>query len=141
MAFQSPSPAMRIAVMAILAMVGITIGASAQAQADVRRLVIKSGENVELGPVYFVANCRSIMIGLPEIEILEGPPELTLSIKETQVLPRRQGCAAPVAGGKLMLSAKNVTERTEAQLTFRLKYKTKDGDRQISNSYIVSLFP
>ena len=132
---------MRIALMAILAMVGITIEAGAQAQADVRRLVIKSGENVELGPIYFVANCRSIMIGLPEIEILEGPPELTLSIKETQVLPRRQGRAAPVAGGKLTLSAKSVTERTEAKLTFRLKYKTKDGDRQISNSYIVSLFP
>lgn len=39
------------------------------------------------------------------------------------------------------ISAKSVTERTEAKLTFRLKYKTKDGDRQISNSYIVSLFP
>jgi len=132
---------MRIALMAILAMVGITIGAAAQAQADVRRLGVKSGENIELGPVYWVVNCRSIMIGLPEIEILEGPPEVTLSIKEAQVLPRRQGCAAPVAGGKLMLSAKSVTERTEAKLTFRLKYKTKDGDRQISNSYIVSLFP
>jgi hypothetical protein len=137
---------MRIAPIVILAMVelaiaGITIGAGAQAQADVRRLGVKSGENIELGPVYFVANCRSIMIGLPEIEILEGPPQVTLSIKEAQVLPRRQGCAAPVAGGKLMLSAKSVTERTEAKLTFRLKYKTKDGDRQISNSYIVSLFP
>jgi len=137
---------MRIALMAILAMVefalaGITIGAAAQAQADVRRLGVKSGENIELGPVYWVVNCRSIMIGLPEIEILEGPPELTLSIKEAQVLPRRQGCAAPVAGGTLMLGAKSVTERTEAKLTFRLKYKTKDGDRQISNSYIVSLFP
>jgi hypothetical protein len=92
---------MRLAPTAILAMVelaiaGITIGASAQAQVDVRRLGVKSGENIELGPVYFVANCRSIMIGLPEIEILEGPPEVTLSIKEAQVLPRRQGCAAPV---------------------------------------------
>ena len=137
---------MRLAPTAILAMVelaiaGITIGASAQAQVDVRRLGVKSGENIELGPVYFVANCRSIMIGLPEIEILEGPPEVTLSIKETQVLPRRQGCAAPVAGGKLMLSAKTVTEPREAKLIFRVKYKTKDGDRQISNSYIVSLFP
>jgi hypothetical protein len=137
---------MRLAPTAILAMVelaiaGITIGASAQAQVDVRRLGVKSGENIELGPVYFVANCRSIMIGLPEIEILEGPPEVTLSIKEAQVLPRRQGCAAPVAGGKLMLSAKTVTEPREAKLIFRVKYKTKDGDRQISNSYIVSLFP
>jgi hypothetical protein len=85
-------------------------------------------------------NWRSTMIGLPEIEILEGPPELTLSIKEAQVLPRRQGCAAPVAGGKLMLSA-TVTEQMEAKLIFRVKYKTKDGDRQMSNSYIVSLFP
>jgi hypothetical protein len=137
---------MRLAPTAILAMVelaiaGITIGASAQAQVDVRRLGVKSGENIELGPVYFVANCRSIMIGLPEIEILEGPPEVTLSIKEAQVLPRRQGCAAPVAGGKLMLSAKTVTEPREAKLIFRVRYKTKDGDRQISNSYIVSLFP
>jgi len=137
---------MRLASIAILAIVelaiaSITIGAGAQAQVDVRRLGVKSGENIELGPVYFVANCRSIMIGLPEIEILEGPPELTLSIKEAQVLPRRQGCAAPVAGGKLMLSAKTVTEPREAKLIFRVKYKTKDGDRQISNSYIVSLFP
>src|SRR5262249_1721468 len=67
---------MRIALMAILAMVefalaDITIGAGAQTQADVRRLGVKSGEDVELRPVYFVANCRSIMIGLPEIEILE----------------------------------------------------------------------
>src|SRR5262245_3816185 len=132
---------MRIALMAILAMVGITIEAGGQAQADVRRLVIKSGENVELGPVYFVANCRLIMIGLPEIEILEGPPELTLSIKETQSFRAAKAVLPRVAGGKLMLSAKSVTDRTEAKLTFRLKYKTKDGDRQISNSYIVSLFP
>ena len=124
-----------------MAIASITIGAGAHAQAELRRLVIKSGENVELGPVYSVANCRSIMIGLPEIEILEGPPQVTLSIKEAQVLPRRQGCAAPVAGGKLMLSAKTVTEPREAKLIFRVKYKTKDGDRQISNSYIVSLFP
>jgi hypothetical protein len=40
-----------------------------------------------------------------------------------------------------MLSAKTVTEPREAKLIFRMKYKTKDGDRQISNSYIVSLFP
>jgi hypothetical protein len=137
---------MRIALMAILAMVefaiaGITIGASAQAQVEVRRLVLKSGENVELGPIYWVVNCRSTMIGLPEIEIIEGPSELTLSIKEAQVLPRRQGCAAPVTGGTLMLSAKRVTEPKEAKLTFRLKFKTKDGDRQTSSAFIVSLFP
>ena len=81
------------------------------------------------------------MIGLPEVEILEGPPEVALTIKAEQVLPRRQGCAAKVPGGKLMLSAKEVAESKEAKLTYRLKYKTKDGDRQTSGTYIVSLFP
>jgi hypothetical protein len=46
-----------------------------------------------------------------------------------------------VAGGTLVLSAKGVAEPAEAKLTYRLKYKTKDGDRQTSNAYIVSLFP
>ena len=119
---------------------GVIIGTVAQAQ-ELRRLVAKNGESVELGPVYWVVNCRSTMIGLPEIEVLEGPPEVTLSIKEAQILPRRQGCAAKVSGGTLVLSVKGVTERTEGKLTFRLKYKTKDGDRQISNAYTVSLFP
>ena len=122
------------------AIAGFAIGTSTQAQ-ELRRLVAKNGDSVELGPVYWVVNCRSIMIGLPEIEVLEGPPEVTLSIKEAQVLPRRQGCAAKVSGGTLMLSVKGVTERTEGKLTFRLKYKTKDGDRQMSSVYNISLFP
>ena len=122
------------------AIAAVVIGTVTQAQ-ELRRLVAKNGESIELGPVYWIVICRSTMIGLPEIEILEGPPEVTLSIKEGQVLPRRQGCAAKVPGGTLMLSVKGVTERTEGKLTFRLKYKTKDGDRQISYAYTVSLFP
>ena len=43
-----------------------------------QRLAIKNGESIELHPVYYVSHCRSVMIGLPEIEVLEGPPELTL---------------------------------------------------------------
>ncbi len=137
---------MRIVLTAFLAMVqfaiaGVIIGAGAQAQGEPRRLAAKNGETVELVPVYWVVNCRSTMIGLPEIDVLEGPPEVTLSIKEGQVLPRRQGCAAKVSGGTLMLSTKGVTEPTEARLIYRLKYKTKDGDRQTSNTYIISLFP
>lgn len=81
------------------------------------------------------------MIGLPEVEILEGPAELSLAIKAEQVLPRRQGCAAKVPGGRLMLTAKDIKERAEANLIYRLKYKTKDGDRQGGNSYVVMLFP
>ena len=117
------------------------IGTVAQAQAEPRRVAAKNGESIELGPVYWIVNCRSVMIGLPEIEVLEGPPGVALSIKEEQVLPRRHGCAAKVQGGTLVLNAKGVTEPAEAKLTYRLKYKTKDGARQTSNAYIVSLFP
>ena len=75
------------------------------------------------------------------IEILEGPPELSLTLKEGPVLPIFQNCAAKVPGGSLILSAKGITAPVEGKLTYRVKYKTKMGDRQISNTYLVSLFP
>ena len=106
-----------------------------------QRLAIKNGESIELHPIYYVSHCHSIMIGLPEIEVLEGPPELTFSIREEPVLPRRQSCAAKVPGGMLLLMAKGVTEKIEAKLTYRVKYSTKDGPRETSSAYIVSLFP
>jgi hypothetical protein len=105
------------------------------------RLVVRNGEAIELTDIYFVSNCRSIMIGLPEIEVLEGPATLSFAIKEEQVVPRKFGCATKVPGGKLMLSAKGITERSETNLVYRLKYKTKAGDRQIGGAYIVTLFP
>ena len=134
---------MRIFTVALVPLVLASIlgSAPADAQAPPSRLALKNGETIEVGPVYWVANCRSVMIGLPEIEILEGPAGVTLGIKEEGVLPRRQGCAAKVPGGRLMMSAKDITEQAEAKVTYRLSYKTKDGPRQTSNSYILSLFP
>src|SRR5215216_3895994 len=69
------------------------------------RLVIKNGETVELHLVFYIASCRSIMVGLPQVEMIEGPPEVTLSIKEGEVVPRERNCAKPVAGGTLMATA------------------------------------
>jgi hypothetical protein len=109
--------------------------------AQSQRIALKNGESVDLGPVYWVANCRSILVGLPEIEILEGPPEIALTLREAMVLPRRQKCPANVAGAVLTATAKDIKEPIEAKLTYRLKYKTKDGDRQRSHIYDVSLFP
>lgn len=125
---------------AIIAIACGGLGAAADAQQP-QQIAVKNGESVEIGTVYWVAACRSIMVGLPEVEIMEGPPTLALSIKEGQVLPRRQGCAAKVNGGTLMLTAKDVADKTEAKLTYRLKYQTKDGPRQTSHTYMVELFP
>ena len=114
----------------------------ADAQTQPSRVALKNGEAIELTTVYFISNCRSIMIGLPEIETLEGPAKLSLAIKAEQVVPRKFGCVNQVPGGKLILTAKGgVTERTEVNLIYRLKYKTKEGDRQTSGTYIVTLFP
>lgn len=118
--------------------VALTTGGLANAQ---DRVALKSGESVELGPVYWVINCRSVMIGIPEIEILEGLDGVNLAIKEGMVMARRQNCPKPVQGGTLVITAKQVGEPTEGKLTYRLKYKTKDGDRQTSRVYQVSLFP
>jgi hypothetical protein len=115
-------------------------GALGQAYAQ-NRIALKSSESVELGPTYWVANCRSIMIGLPEVEVLEGPEEITLTVKEAKVLPRRQNCADRVPGGIVVATAKEIAEPKEARLTYRLKFKTKDGNRQASHAYRVSLFP
>jgi hypothetical protein len=114
--------------------------ASTQAHSQ-QAIALKNGESAELGTVWWVANCRSIMVGMPEVEILEGLPGLTLSIKEAMVLPRRLNCANQVPGGILMATAKDVSDPVQGNLTYRIKYKTKDGDRQVSNTYKVSLFP
>jgi hypothetical protein len=114
----------------------------ADAQTQPSRIALKNGEAAELTAFYYISNCRSIMIGQPEVEILEGAPELSLAIKEEEVVPRRFGCTNKVPGGKLILTAKgSVTEKKEVNLIYRLKYRTKEGDRQTSGTYIVTLFP
>jgi ribosomal protein L21 len=118
---------------------GLSVGA-ANAQSE-GNIALKSGESVELGAVYWIANCQSIMIGLPEVEILEGPPGVTLAVKEAMVLPRRQNCANKVSGGIISAAAAEVKDRVQAKLIYRVKYKTKDGERQRSGTFNVSLFP
>jgi hypothetical protein len=137
---------MRIWMNAGLAILGFGIAifagtAGADAQQQPQRIILKSGETVELGNVLFVANCQSIMIGTPVIEVLEGPEEVTLAIKEGKVVPRGGDCTNPVAGGTVMATAKDVKEKKEARLTYRVMYKTKDGDRPRGFVYLLSLFP
>ena len=134
---------MRTALKAFFLISGFCL-ASGLSSAEVRAqqsIALKNGESAEITSVWYVANCRSIMIGLPEVEILEGPPGLMLSVKEAMVLPRRLNCAKEVPGGILVATAKDVTEPVQGKLVYRVKYKTKDGDRQVANTYNVSLFP
>jgi hypothetical protein len=121
--------------------IAIFAGAAADAQGEPPRVSLKSGETIELRNVFFTRNCRSILIGTPVIEVLEGPEELTLTIKPAMVVPRSDNCSNQVAGGIVVATAKDIKAPTESKLTYRVKYKTLEGDRQISRVYMVSLFP
>jgi hypothetical protein len=118
-------------------------GAQAQAPTTtIRNIALKSGETQDLGPVYSVRNCRSITIAKPEAEILEGPQDLAVTIKEGDVVPRNEGCRNKVPGGTLEITApKEIDEPSFTRLTIRVKYKTREGDRQATVIYNLSLVP
>lgn len=123
--------------------IAISVSVSgAHAQESPRRIALKSGESVVLRDYSFVAgNCQSIMVGTPMLDVLEGPEELSLALKEGTVIRRDRGCAAPLPGGQVVATAKDIKEPKESKLTIRLNYDTKDGERQSSSVYIISLFP
>jgi hypothetical protein len=81
------------------------------------------------------------MIGEPQVEIMEGPPELTLTVRPGMVTPRAQGCINQIPGGTLVAEAQEIPEKKSARLIYRVKFKTKDGDRQAATTYFVELFP
>jgi hypothetical protein len=118
----------------------LSFSASVDAQA-LGRVALKSGESADLGLVYWVSHCKSIMIGLPTVDILDGPPEITITIRTEMVLPRLQNCPNKVAGGTIVARASTIAEPAQTQITYRVNYKTKEGDRPRSYVYNLSLFP
>ena len=66
---------------------------------------------------------------------------MTAVVNAAPVVPRSMGCTQPVAGGKLVLTAKDIQEYSYTRLTLRVNYKTLDGDRQSSASFNITLFP
>lgn len=96
-----------------LGIIGLLVGAQAHAQTITGSpsVALKSGESIEVGDVYFISNCRSLLKSPPEVEILDGPQTVTAVIKEAMVIPRRWRCANQVPGGKLILTAKSIEDR------------------------------
>ena len=118
-------------------------GATAQTiYFGVSDIALKNGENTELAEVFYIgANCKSLLKATPEVEILDGPPGVTAAINEAKVVPRTVGCASPVPGGKLVISAQGIEDYSRSRMVLRIKFKTSLGDRQLSRDVNVSLFP
>jgi hypothetical protein len=132
-----------ILVICQLGITGVLASAGAQAQTltGVATIALKSGESTEVGSVYYVSNCRSLLKSTPEAEVIEGPQGVTATIKEAMVIPRVQNCANRVAGGTLVVSAKDIEDASYTRLTIRITYNTRDGERKFSHVFYLSLFP
>ena len=126
-----------------LACLFINAGAKGQTiYFGVHNIALKSGESAELGQVYYIgATCKSLLKAPPEVEILDGPPGVTAVINDAKVVPRGLGCASPVPGGKLVISAQGVEDYSRTRMVLRIKLKTSLGDRQYTHDVNISLFP
>jgi hypothetical protein len=116
-------------------------GALGQYVRGQQTIALRSGESTELTKLYYVENCTSMLKSIPEAEIIDGPPAVTVSVREDMVLPRAQGCAKPVKGGTLVMSAKDIEDPSYTPVTVRITYKTRDGDRKLSLVINLSLVP
>jgi hypothetical protein len=104
-------------------------------------IALKSGESVEVYNLYWVVACRSLLKSPPEVEIIDGPSQVTASVKETMIVPRWQNCSKPVSGGTLVLTAKEIEDPSFSRLTLRVTYKTRDGDRKHGEVLNLQLIP
>jgi len=108
----------------------------------VSEIALKGGESIEFGDVYFIAaNCKSLLAGTPEVEIMDGPPGVAVAIKQAMVVPRFYGCGKPVSGGKMLISAKDIDDYSYSRMILRITYKTRSGNLQRSQHINVTLFP
>jgi hypothetical protein len=124
-----------------VAALALSGNSAAFAQKDVKSMALKSGETVDLGPVYWIAKCGSILTGLPVAEIMEGPAEISATVAPAMVLPRAQGCAKEIKGARLSVTAKEVTQKVDGPLVIRVKYPTKEGEKQSTRFYHVVIYP
>ena len=130
---------------AVSALSTVLLGSSIQAQTiqrTVHDVALKSGESTELGDVYLInTNCKSLLKETPVVEILDGPPGVTAVINPAKVVPRGHSCAKPVAGGKLVLAAKDIHEQSYTRMVLRIRYKTLNGDRESAQNINIALIP
>jgi hypothetical protein len=111
-------------------------------QFTARDIALRSGESSELSDVFFIGlNCKSLLKATPQVEIMDGPPGVSAVINPAQVIPRGVGCAKPVPGGKLVITANDVQDHSYTRMVLRINYKTATGDRQLSKNVNLTLFP
>jgi hypothetical protein len=124
-----------------VALVFAVLGTLASVPASAQAISLKNGETAQLGQVYWVANCKSLLKSFAGVDILDGPPGVSLSIKKDLVYARRQNCPQKVPGGYVVATAKGVKASVSGTLNYRVRYNTLDGPQQSSHSVRINLYP
>jgi hypothetical protein len=135
-------PVAALSTLGLACLVGGDIARAQTIHFSVSNIALKNGETMEFGDIYLISReCRSLLTGTPEVEIMDGPPGVEVSIKQAMVVPRGYSCAKPVSGGKMVIAAKDIEDYSHSRMVLRIKYKTRDGDRLRSRHINVTLFP
>jgi hypothetical protein len=107
---------------------------------------IRGGETLPLRLFASItSDCVSTFTGFDGIDILDGPPEITLKFEPGKVVVHTAAgrVCKPVSGGTIMIAAaKDIGEQQEADLTFRVRYRTKHINAStLTYRYRVLMFP
>jgi hypothetical protein len=127
----------------------IAAPATAQQLAPPQTFSIKGGETLYLSPVGSTTNdCASAFASLESLDILEGPPEITLKFEPmppgTVMIYSLGGKVCKGQdGGKLMITAKPITEKKTASFTVRVNYRIKhtSAPHYFTLRYNLLMFP
>jgi len=107
---------------------------------------IRGGETLPLRAFASVTpDCVSTFAHVDGIDILDGPPEITMKFELGQVSVNSvagKACTS-VAGGTIVITAaKDFKEQQEADLTFRVRYKTKHSNSSTwTGRYHLLMYP
>jgi len=124
-------------VVACAALAFFVLGQPAQAQ----EVPLKAGQSADLGPVYWVEKCQSILKRIVAIEKLSGPANVTLSIREQSVQARRQNCPGDIPGGMVVATAGAVAAAGTESIEYRVIYDTQVGTRQSTHTRKLVMSP
>lgn len=125
-----------------VAMCGHGAGHAQTIHFSVEDIALRNGESVEFGNLYLIGpDCKSLLTSEPEVEVMDGPPGVSIAIKRAMIAPYEHGCEGAVLGGKMQITAKGVVAYSYTRMILRITYKTPGGDLQRSQHINVALFP
>jgi hypothetical protein len=119
----------------------LMLAASAPALAQDGTLKAKSGDTIDLLPVFRQVNCRGTLMATPEVEVFQAPPELKLTVRDEMVEVAGANCPAKVKGAMVAVTVGQVVQPAQGRMVFRVKYKGKYRESQTGHAYDYTLSP